>query len=392
MGINYKLIVNKVIKYFRPIPPELKESFVKTVDRENIKRMIPFSIVYILLNTQLFVFGRREAIRGSSIRDYTLVFLILTCCYSIYRFIKVPKKSRWYAHIITGVFCFVLVFSTLLASQVMLVRIGSMSLFTVTILTTSSFFIRLPITSILTNISAFVYFVLTSNRILLHSDTIEMVKPAKELGAEIFRFEIYITEVFLISIVGCIIAVVMYRFRTKVFMDHKIIESKNSNLMEINMQDSMTKLLNHKSIIDTLGQEVLRTVRYNLDLSVLLLDIDHFKAVNDNYGHPVGDQVIIKVADTLRHICRETDYLGRYGGEEFLIILTNTNVEHAMILGERIREYIEKADFGDPSPITISGGITTHTNETAKELIHNSDQALYDAKNSGRNKIVQSRY
>ena len=392
MGINYKLIGNKVIKYFRPIPPELKESFVKTVDRENIKRMIPFSIVYILLNTQLFVFGRREAIRGSSIRDYTLVFLILTCCYSIYRFIKVQKKSRWYAHIITGVFCFVLVFSTLLASQVMLVRIGSMSLFTVTILTTSSFFIRLPITSILTNISAFVYFVLTSNRILLHSDTIEMVKPAKELGAEIFRFEIYITEVFLISVIGCIIAVVMYRFRTKVFMDHKIIESKNSNLMEINMQDSMTKLLNHKSIIDTLIQEVLRTVRYNLDLSVLLLDIDHFKAVNDNYGHPVGDQVIIKVADTLRHICRETDYLGRYGGEEFLIILTNTNMEQAMILGERIREYIEKADFGDPSPITISGGITTHTNETAKELIHNSDQALYDAKNSGRNKIVQSRY
>jgi len=390
MQLNHKQNHNKLIRYFKPIPDELKESFVQTVDRENIKRMIPFSIVYILLNTQLFIFGRREAVKGSSIRNYTVVFLALICCYAIYRFIKEQEESRWYAHIVTGVFCFVLVFSTLLASQVMLVRIGSMSLFTVTILTTSSFFIRTPLTAILTNLSAFLYFVLTSDRMFLHAEPGETIMPVKDLGAELFRFEIYITEVFLISVVSCIIAVVMYRFRTKVFMDHKIIEGKNSKLMEINMQDSMTKLLNHKSIIDMLGQEVLRTIRYNLELSVLLLDIDHFKAVNDTYGHPKGDQVIIKVAETLKHICRETDYIGRYGGEEFLIVLTNTDMRQAMILGERIREHIASTDFGEPSPITISGGITTHTHETAKELIRSADQALYEAKNNGRNRIVES--
>lgn len=391
MNIDFKLTISKLIRYLNPIPMDLRKSFVTTIDRENIIRMIPFSIVYILLNSEMFIFGRREAVRGTSIREYTLIFLVLTCIYSIYLVIKQPKHTRWYDHIIISVFCLVLVFSTLLASQMALVRIGSMSLFTVTILTTSTFFIRRPIVAILTNFSAFIYFIASLDRIVDHSEQMGSNLPMRAMGAEVFRFEIYITEILLISIVSRIIAVVMFRFRAKSFMDHKIIEDKNHRLMEINMQDSMTKLLNHKTIIDMLVQEVSRTVRYDLELSVLLLDIDHFKAVNDTYGHPIGDEVIVQVSETLRHICRETDYIGRYGGEEFLIILTNTDKEQSMILSERIRQHIEKADFGDPSPVTISGGITTHANETAKELIHDADEALYEAKNRGRNRLVHSK-
>lgn len=391
MRYNYKLTKNKLKNYLNPIPSELRKSFDATIDRENVIRMIPFSIVYILLNTQLFIFGRKEAVRGTPIREYMLIFLVLTCIYSIYLVRRESWQSKWYAHVITGAFCFLLVLSTLLASQMTLVRIGSMSLFIVTILTTSTFFIRVPIIAILTNTFAFAYFVGTTDRMLLHSEKFKSAFAMRDVGAEVFRFEIYITEVFLISIVGSIIAVVMFRFRAKVFMDHKIIEDKNFKLMEINMQDSMTKLLNHKSIIDMLRQEVLRTNRYDLELSVFLMDIDHFKKVNDTYGHPTGDKVIIQVAETMRHICRETDHLGRYGGEEFLIILTNTNRKQAMILAERIREHIELADFGEPSPITISGGVSTYTSETAKELIYKADEAMYEAKNGGRNRIVHSR-
>jgi len=275
-----------------------------------------------------------------------------------------------------------------MTSQFLLVRIGSMSIFIVTILATSAFLIRRPLVSILTNISAFLFFVFTLDHVSRLFDKFAKNRPtlAPRLP-EAIRFEVYVTELLLVTVVSCAIAVIMYRFRVKVFMDHKIIEEKNSTLTQLAMQDSMTQLLNHKAIYDLLTQEIQRTMRYSLPLSVLLIDIDHFKSVNDTYGHQTGDEVIKKIAEILRQTCRETDYIGRYGGEEFLILLTNTTLEQAQKFSERVRSNIENADFGAPSPITISGGLNTYKGENAKVLVHNADEALYLAKTKGRNRI-----
>lgn len=380
----------RVLRYFNPVPKELRASFSTAVARENFLRLIPISMVYLLLNTNLSVFGRRQIPREINLRNYIAVFLILFCLFAILRLRTMAHQARWYDHAMTSTFCFVMVFATLIASQIMLVRIGSMSFFTVTILATSAFLIRRPLVVLMTNLSAFLYFTATIDELTNLTRYIESMYSLRQTWlTQATRFEIYTSELALICVVSTIISVVVYRFRAKVFMDHKIIEEKNINLMALTMQDSMTKLLNHKAINELLDQEIQRTLRYNLSLSILLLDIDHFKSVNDTYGHQAGDEVIIKVADILKRICRETDHIGRYGGEEFLVILTNTNAIQAKVFAERVRNQIENSDFGLPRPVTVSGGFCTHSDESGKALIHKADTALYEAKRTGRNKVVQ---
>jgi len=121
---------------------------------------------------------------------------------------------------------------------------------------------------------------------------------------------------------------------------------------------------------------------------VLLLDIDHFKKINDTYGHQQGDLVLAQVAATLNRSVREIDIVGRYGGEEFLIIFPNTNVKEAHNAAERIRKEVEKMVFPEGIAVTISGGVAECQAENVLELVEKADKQLYRAKNAGRNKIM----
>ncbi|WP_278277528.1 GGDEF domain-containing protein [Anaeromicrobium sediminis] len=112
--------------------------------------------------------------------------------------------------------------------------------------------------------------------------------------------------------------------------------------------------------------------------------------MNDTYGHQVDDQVIIKISKLLTDICRETDYVGRYGGEEFLVVLTDNNEDGAKNFSERFRREVENLDFGLPTQVTVSGGVKTYENESAEEMIKLADGALYEAKERGRNCIISA--
>lgn len=118
-----------------------------------------------------------------------------------------------------------------------------------------------------------------------------------------------------------------------------------------------------------------------------MLDIDFFKRVNDTYGHQFGDRVLQKVANTITESIRENDSVGRYGGEEFLVVLPDTEMTHAIFIAERIRKAVEHLDFYENAHITISGGLTVFQGETIVELIDIVDKKLYEAKNDGRNRI-----
>ena len=129
---------------------------------------------------------------------------------------------------------------------------------------------------------------------------------------------------------------------------------------------------------------------------MLLLDIDHFKKVNDTFGHHAGDEVLVKVAELLTHMVRGVDTVARFGGEEFAVLLPETNRLGAAVLGERIRAAIEREQInvdGQYIPVTVSIGITTlaaeHV-ESIDQLLNIADQRLYLAKNSGRNRICVS--
>ncbi len=170
------------------------------------------------------------------------------------------------------------------------------------------------------------------------------------------------------------------------------IKAANDKLAELAATDPLTQLRNRRVIYEHLEREFARARRYDHPLSVFMMDIDHFKSVNDNHGHGVGDEVLRVVARVLRNSTRETDIVGRYGGEEFIVLAPETGAEAAMIVGERIRTAIQaesEAGAGIPT-VTISIGVaTTQAVEAAhfEDLIHLADQALYSAKRAGRNQV-----
>lgn len=158
------------------------------------------------------------------------------------------------------------------------------------------------------------------------------------------------------------------------------------------LQDSLTGVGNRKALMNTLNREVQLADRYQQPLSLLVIDIDHFKLINDNYGHSSGDEVLKELAKAICSIARQTDLTFRYGGEEFVVLLNKTSAEGAAVIAERIRQRIAKLKLethGELIRVTASIGLSTRLpNETGDELFQRADAALYRAKNSGRNKVA----
>ncbi len=163
----------------------------------------------------------------------------------------------------------------------------------------------------------------------------------------------------------------------------------------LSMTDSLTGLYNRRSILSHLNRELERSSRQGPSLAVLMVDLDHFKQINDTWGHPAGDQALITAAQTLRDSVRQNDMIGRYGGEEFLIILPGTDTDGARLLAERCLDKLMEAvvDLGSTKSLRISASIGLCCNEddrtlSAEDLLRYADDALYAAKSGGRNRVV----
>jgi diguanylate cyclase (GGDEF)-like protein len=157
--------------------------------------------------------------------------------------------------------------------------------------------------------------------------------------------------------------------------------------------DALTGVLNRRAIMDRAKAELVRQQRDERVLSVGMCDIDHFKRINDGYGHAAGDAVLRQLADILKRTSRSEDMVFRYGGEEFAAVLTNANLKIALQIGERIRALIEKTTFqweDQHIPLTLSVGaaISSGTEADSIELIRAADLALYQAKECGRNRVM----
>ncbi len=173
------------------------------------------------------------------------------------------------------------------------------------------------------------------------------------------------------------------------------IEFLQKDLQRLARYDSLTGLLNRGTFIAEFEREASRAQRAARALSLVLLDLDHFKMVNDRHGHPAGDQVLRSFADVLRASVRKHDMLGRYGGEEFVVLMPETAKDVAVQVAARIRESIEEITFelaGQRVGVTVSGGVATHgvDGEGWDELLAAADAALYAAKNAGRNRIAMA--
>ncbi|HPO48813.1 MAG TPA: sensor domain-containing diguanylate cyclase [Spirochaetota bacterium] len=167
----------------------------------------------------------------------------------------------------------------------------------------------------------------------------------------------------------------------------------NANLYELAISDGKTKLYIHRYFQIRLEEELKRTARYGGDISLIMFDIDHFKNINDSYGHQMGDEILIKVASIIKNNCRTSDIPSRFGGEEFAVILVETTKEGASVYGEKIRKIVEDSLFlsnGKEVKITISAGFATYKESNPKngiDFLSMADKALYFSKENGRNQI-----
>jgi|SRR6056297_21998 len=176
----------------------------------------------------------------------------------------------------------------------------------------------------------------------------------------------------------------------KIRMQKLELEKYSKRMKQLARTDSLTGLLNHNAIIENAQSRMHESDRYHAPLSVIMLDIDDFKSINDTYGHQFGDEVLVSVSSTFNEILRETDIIGRYGGEEFLILLPNTNLDDAWQVAEKIRKAVESIswDAGDLT-VTLSGGVSEYEGKHSNRMIGDADKKLYKAKSMGKNRMVK---
>ena len=180
-------------------------------------------------------------------------------------------------------------------------------------------------------------------------------------------------------------------FATRLDAAYKELESTNSKLKETSFRDEVTGLYNRRFFAIRLEEEISRHRRFNHPVSVVLLDLDGFKAVNDDLGHAVGDETLRDVAQILQKYSRGINVVSRYGGDEFAILLVETSKAGARRYAERIRDVVSKFRFAHGMPVTASLGVASLPDDdvaTGDDLIKLADEALYAAKRSGKNQVA----
>lgn len=235
--------------------------------------------------------------------------------------------------------------------------------------------------------------------------TINTIKDinTKEIGKILFIKNMnYYTDTIdnlkVISIISAaILLLVSIYFMKRIFRNYtdtihsyqSKLEIKNRTLLKLVNIDHLTKINNRKSIDLTLVKELRRSKKQKSELSVIIFDIDNFKKINDTYGHNVGDKVLKTLAKVVSSTIRDTDFFGRWGGEEFIIVSPQTSIENALVLAEKVRTAIASYKFDTVNRVTCSIGVARYLDEdTSENIIHNADTALYEAKHSGKNKVV----
>ena len=197
----------------------------------------------------------------------------------------------------------------------------------------------------------------------------------------------------LVNVLGLFVSARLYGARRKEFQSHLAEQAAQSNIARLAMQDDLTGIANRRHFYRQAEAEFAHFHRSKQPLTLLMLDLDHFKRINDQYGHGVGDAVLIRFTQYVSTQIRQEDLLGRVGGEEFAILLRDATIDQAKTIGERIREGVAQLPiFGgdDADRFTVSIGIATAEDADASfdVLFGRADKALYLAKQDGRNRVA----
>lgn len=235
-------------------------------------------------------------------------------------------------------------------------------------------------------VSAFILLTYGIDIVLLHFYRPQMI----DLKFEIFHwFGLGIVLVSVSFIGGNISAL-----RRDLAVSRKRLQASLEKIQDMALHDDLTGFFNRRHLMELIVSEKNRSERTGSVFSLAIMDLDKFKNVNDTFGHQAGDNVLMTFSAIVRNVLRKTDFCGRYGGEEFLILLTQTDLEEAKVFAERVRTRVEESSFpelGKAFRITVSIGLAEHWGkESIEKTISRADEALYRAKKNGRNRVEYS--
>ena len=353
------------------IPKHLKDDFERRRSYLNVSRLLPIAIIFYAIEWVIFYFQGLFFDVGPVILPLQLVSTVLIpmIAFVHYRF---ERFSNYFINFILSLYVITLtIFSITLAltiqSQADMMHMHIM---------------------ILTGLIAILYFKPWESFLLIFGSGLIMIflLPFYQANPEVIL--VNQVNLFIYDIILWLFSLNLYLQRINTFsLEHDLI-LKNQELEHLVQTDSMTKLYNHKAILDFLSEEMQRSERNEQALSIILLDIDDFKRINDQFGHQVGDDVLIAISGIIKHFLRTIDRVGRYGGEEFLILLPNTNINAARLYALRLQALIRDYKLPNDDHLTVSGGLAEYTGESIDELIKQADQLLYRAKKSGKDQII----
>ena len=204
---------------------------------------------------------------------------------------------------------------------------------------------------------------------------------------EIDNYFGFFLPLIVLSVLGVFVAYLTEKNRREVYLLQLELHEKNEELKTISFKDPLTELYNRRFLMESLSNQIEYFKRTGIQFSIILIDIDHFKKINDQLGHPTGDQALRELAEIMRKGLRTSDIAARFGGEEFIILVPHTLKEGALVAAERIRKATENFSFtGIPWPMTVSIGISEATADDDEEsVVERADKMLYRAKSKGRN-------
>ncbi len=245
-------------------------------------------------------------------------------------------------------------------------------------------------------------FALNSATFLLASVKGFLIKiPLKKVTNPIYKFMQQDVSIFPLSPIEKLALIVIhdqtpmqetqYKLKKKIDEINSLkaeLERYVKRIEQLSITDSLTKIYNRSKFESSLDYEIERAKRYRSPLSLIIFDIDHFKSINDTYGHLIGDSVLTEIAQLVKNNIRSTDIFARWGGEEFVILAPNIKKEQAKVLAEKIRKLIAHHHFKYVDHVTVSLGVTEFLpTDTKESFIKRADEALYLAKRKGRNRV-----
>ncbi len=200
------------------------------------------------------------------------------------------------------------------------------------------------------------------------------------------------TQLLLILAPVLLLLAVFIFFNRKLRHTQDELRASNEKLSVLSVTDHLTGIYNRQYLDQVLDAEVERVDRYHSKLSLVMMDLDDFKRVNDTYGHLVGDEVLVKSVETIHHLVRKTDTFGRWGGEEFILICPETDLHQASQLAEKVRAAIETTEFSQDIRLTFSLGVAQyHAGESVNECVDRADRNLYRAKRNGKTRCQRAK-